>query len=159
MNTIQDLLGIYQAEGSLEWIGLRPVRGASMKVVETAEARPGDGLIGDRFSGTPTSKRQVTIIAAEHVEALASYMGRQQVCPTLLRRNLMVKGINIYALKNQRFRIGSVLLEYSGECAPCRKMEANLGPGGYQAVRGHSGITARVLEGGTLRVGDRVVVL
>ena len=49
-----------------------------------------------------------------------------------------------------------VLLEASGECHPCSRIEASLGTGGYNAARGLGGITARVVEGGVVRVGDRV---
>ena len=76
--------------------------------------------------------------------------------PEQLRRNLVVEGINLSALRNRRFRLGAALLEWSGECHPCSRMDEELGPGGYNAVRGHGGITARVLEGGTVRLGDAV---
>ena len=71
----------------------------------------------------------------------------------------MVRGINLGALKARRFRLGGALLECSGECHPCSKMERLLGAGGYNAVRGHGGITARVLEGGEVRLGDLLVPL
>jgi MOSC domain-containing protein YiiM len=76
------------------------------------------------------------------------------VNPQLLRRNLVVSGIPLIALKGRRFRIGEVLLEGTDACDPCSRMEAALGPGGYNAMRGHGGLCARIVEGGTIRIGD-----
>jgi MOSC domain-containing protein YiiM len=76
--------------------------------------------------------------------------------PARLRRNLVVEGIPLIALKGRRFRIGEVLCEGTAPCDPCSRMEAALGPGGYNAMRGHGGLCARILEGGTLRIGDAV---
>ena len=70
----------------------------------------------------------------------------------------MVSGLNLLALKGKRFRIGSVVLEYTGLCHPCSKMETALGPGGYNAMQGHGGITAKVVEAGELAIGDAVHV-
>jgi len=78
------------------------------------------------------------------------------VDPVGLRRNLVVSGINLIALKNARLQVGEAVLELVGPCQPCSRMEDTIGPGGYAAMRGHGGMTARVLVGGTMRVGDRV---
>jgi len=152
------LLATLPQRGRVEWIGLRPARGQPPHAVEWVDAGPGTGLEGDRFSGTARSKRQVTLIQAEHLVAVGSMLGRGPVEPALARRNLVVSGINLYALRNATFRVGSVLLEGTGPCAPCGKMEAALGPGGFNAMRGHGGITARVLEGGRIAVGDAVTL-
>ncbi len=87
--------------------------------------------------------RQVILIAIEDLAVTAAFLGIPEVAPELLRRNLVTRGINLMVLKDRRFRVGAALLEGSGECAPCGRMEAVLGPGSYNAVRGHGGITAR----------------
>jgi MOSC domain-containing protein YiiM len=92
----------------------------------------------------------------EDLAAIAAFLGLAEVGPALVRRNFVTRGINLWALKDRRFRVGAALLEGSGDCTPCGFMEENLGPGGYNAVRGHGGITARVVEGGEIRVGDVV---
>jgi MOSC domain-containing protein YiiM len=71
----------------------------------------------------------------------------------------VTEGINLLALKGRRFRVGEAVLETSGECHPCSRMEETLGVGGYNALRGHGGLTARVIKGGVIRVGDTVARL
>jgi MOSC domain-containing protein YiiM len=90
---------------------------------------------------------------------IAALLRRDGVEPALLRRNLVVEGINLLALKDQRFRIGAALFEGTGPCHPCSRMEEALGDGGLAAMRGHGGITARVLEEGRIAVGDAVEAL
>jgi MOSC domain-containing protein YiiM len=98
----------------------------------------------------------VTLIQAEHLAAIAAYLGLEAVAPDLLRRNVVVAGLNLMALKGRRFALGEAVLETTGECHPCSRMEEAFGPGGYNAVRGHGGITARVVHGGEVRLGDPV---
>lgn len=142
--------------GRVESIGLRPGRREPVQEVQETYARPGTGLDGDRYRGTPDSKRQVTLIQAEHLAAVASMLGKESVDPALVRRNLVVRGINLQALKGRPFRVGGAVLELTGDCHPCSRMEETLGPGGYNALRGHGGITARVVQEGPIRVGDVV---
>lgn len=141
--------------GRVEWIGLRLVRRGPVEAVQAAELDPAEGLMGDRYAGR-TGNRQVTLMQAEHLPAIAAYLGRVTVTPAQLRRNLLVAGLNLLAVREGRLRVGTALLQVTGPCHPCSRMEEELGPGGYNAVRGHGGLTARVLDGGTVRVGDAV---
>jgi MOSC domain-containing protein YiiM len=154
--TMAELLNTLPQQGRVEWIGLRPERRLPLQQVTEVQAVPGKGLIGDRFSGTVDSKRQVTLIQAEHIAAVASFMQMPYLDPGLLRRNIVVSGINLLALKDKQFQIGEATLEMTGPCHPCSRMEENLGPGGYNAMRGHGGITAKVVKEGVIRVGDSV---
>jgi len=145
----------FRAHGRVEWIGVRPLRRDPLVACETLAATPDDGLSGDHGRG---GRRAVTLIQYEHLPAIASLAGRATVDPAMLRRNLCVSGINLLALRDARFRVGEMLLEGTGLCAPCSRMNeaAILGPGGYNAMRGHGGITARVIEGGRFSLGDPV---
>jgi MOSC domain-containing protein YiiM len=154
---LQLLLDTLPQRGEICWIGVRPVRKGELLPLTAVEAITQKGLEGDHYSRIKGSKRQVTLIQQEHIDTIASIM-QMPVSPGLLRRNLVVKGINLRALKDKHFYIGDTLLEYTGECHPCSRMEQNLGPGGYNAVRGHGGITARIISGGWIRLHDELIV-
>lgn len=153
------LLNGPMAPGRVVWIGLRPQRRAPLAAVEAAELEAARGLVGDHFTTARNGPRQVTLIQREHLDAIASFLGVESVSPAQLRRNIVVEGLNLLALKERRFQLGAAELEWSGECDPCGRMEETLGPGGYNAVRRHGGITARVLRGGVMRLGDPVARL
>jgi MOSC domain-containing protein YiiM len=145
------LMTQFPRAGAVRWIGLRPARGVSMRAVDSAEAVAGKGLRGDRY-GSNGGKRGVTLIQAEHLPVIAALAGREVIEPARLRRNLVVSGLPLIALKGRRFRIG----EGTAPCDPCSRMEIALGAGGYNAMRGHGGLCARILESGTFRIGDAV---
>jgi MOSC domain-containing protein YiiM len=140
----------------LVWIGLRPAQGQPMQLVSGVQALEGRGLEGDRKAQRSGGERQVTLYQHEHLAVIASLLGRAGVEPQAMRRNLAVAGINVLALRARRFEIGSVVFQGTGYCAPCRRLEETLGTGGFNAARGHGGITARVLGGGWLRIDDEV---
>ncbi len=156
MADIQTMLRTFPREGSVEWLGRSPGRREPIEVVERVRVEVGTGIEGDQHSRSGRGKRQVTLIQREHLATVSSLLGRE-VMPEELRRNVVVSGINVWALKDRVFRVGTVLLQGTGPCAPCSRMEGNLGVGGYNAMRGHGGITARVLEAGQIALGDAVV--
>lgn len=125
---IAELIQTFPHSGELVWIGLRPARKEPMTIVNEVMADQRSGLIGDRYNGS-SGKRQVTLIQWEHLAVLESITGKM-ISPGILRRNLVIKGINLLALKNQKFCIGNAVFQTTGLCHPCSRMEEVLGPGG-----------------------------
>ena len=154
MMTLAELRQQFPVPGRVEWIGVRPAKDEPMATPHSVELKAGAGITGDRFAARRTDKRAVTLIQAEHVQAIAQLLQREALDPAELRRNIVVSGLNLLALKETRFQLGGAVLRMTGLCHPCSKMERRLGPGAYNAMRGHGGITACVLSGGIVSVGD-----
>jgi MOSC domain-containing protein YiiM len=151
------LFNNYPQHGKIDWIGLRPEKRKPIEVVNEAEIGE-KGIIGDRASKNSfNNKRQVTLIQKEHLDSVASFLGKEIIDPSLIRRNVVVSGINLFSLKNKKIIIGEAELEMTGFCYPCSRMEENLGKGGFNAMRGHGGITCRVIKPGKIKIGDIVI--
>jgi MOSC domain-containing protein YiiM len=155
-SSLHALMARLPQQGRLEWIGLRPARAVAMVAVQQVLV-DASGLVGDRHRSAG-GRRAVTLVQAEHLPVVATLARHPDLTPSTLRRNLVVSGLPLLALKGRRFRIGPCLFEATGPCDPCSRMEDALGPGGYNAMRGHGGITARVLVGGELQLGAAVGV-
>lgn len=159
MKTLRDLNAPPHVEGRVEAIIVRGAAREPARRIASTLAIAGIGLADDRLGqrgGAELSTRQVTLIQHEHLAVIAQLARVGEVDALGLRRNLVVSGINLLALKNARLQVGSALLQIVGPCQPCSRMEEAIGPGGYAAMRGHGGMTARVLEGGAIGLGDTV---
>jgi len=155
--SISQLIQNLPQQGTVEWLSIRPEKNKAVKIVDRVKASS-DGLDGDHYAGR-SGNRSVTLIQSEHLLVIASLLHREEVSPAELRRNIVVSGINLLALKDRRFKIGSAVLEMSGLCHPCSRMEKVLGEGGYNAMRGHGGITASVVIPGTITLKDKVELI
>ncbi|SLN14486.1 MOSC domain-containing protein [Pseudooctadecabacter jejudonensis] len=147
-----DMLARHAQAGRIEWIGLRPARLENLVSVQSA-ALTDSGLEGDHARA---GKRALSLIQAEHLPVIASLAGLDKVAPETLRRNVVISGINLTALRNHPVRIGEAIVEFTTVCAPCSRMEKTMGYGAYSAMRGHGGWCATVLQPGLITVGDMV---
>ncbi|MEL7258203.1 MAG: MOSC domain-containing protein, partial [Pseudomonadota bacterium] len=148
---LAELIRTHAGAGRVDWIGLRPERLTDLMAVSSAWIVK-DGLEGDHGR---SGKRAVTLIQAEHLPVIAALAHRKGVTAELLRRNIVVSGINLTSLRNHRIRMGEAELEITTPCAPCSRMEAALGPGGYNAMRGHGGWCAQVVSPGQVSLGSK----
>ena len=153
MPELRELTTTFPRVGRLEQILLRPARRDPVLEVPAALALAGRGLDGDRSAARMPRRpgggpRQVTLIQAEHLPVIAALLGLAAIDA---KRTL-------FKDRPLRLRVGEALLEITGPCEPCSRMEEVLGAGGYNAMRGHGGVTSRVISEGWLRLGDAVTV-
>jgi MOSC domain-containing protein YiiM len=139
--------------GRVEAILLRPARREG--VVSVPRVMLGaDGLEGDHASA---GKRALTFLQSEHLPVIAALAGLDALDPALLRRNIVVSGLNLLGFRKARLRIGDAVIEVTGPCPPCSRMEEVLGRGGYTAMRGHGGVYGEVVAPGAIFVGAGVL--
>jgi len=129
---------------------MRAERLADVVAVETADVTMG-GLSGDHARPGP---RALTLLQQEHLPVIAALAGLDAVRPHTLRRNIVIRGINLMALRHDRLRLGGAQIKLTKPCSPCSRMEKALSPGGYNAMRGHGGWYAEVLAEGRVALGD-----
>ena len=121
--------------------------------VSAVECVAGSGLVGDRFFGHKEGyKGQITFFSSEVYESLCKSLGVNDTPPSVLRRNVITKGVDLNHWIGKTFSIQGVVFEGAEECRPCYWMGSALAPGAEEAMRGQGGLRARILEGGTLRV-------
>lgn len=137
--------------GVVRAIRLAGPYGQPMQTVDTAVAVTERGFVGDRHSARkPGHRRQLLLVDQAELDLLELPGG-------VLKENLLLEGIPLESLQaGQRLHLGNeVVLELTEPCVPCSKLE-RIRPGLISEAWGHRGQLARVISGGTVRVGDAV---
>ncbi len=157
MEILRNLLGSATGSGEVMWLGTSAAPRA--EIISRQQVEVIHGGLEDDHHCRPGRRRQITLLQYEHLQALATLLDVERIFPEALRRNILISKVSVASLRYCRFQIGSAVLQGSGSCPPCSRMEENLGPGGYAAMLGHGGITATVVTPGTISIGDPVEVL
>lgn len=122
--------------------------------VPAAKCHAGRGLEGDRFYGyRPEYKGQITFFAWETYLAAKQTFNLPALSPAVVRRNVIVEGIDLNALIGRRFTLGGVEFEGTGEARPCHWMNDAVAPGAEDWLMGRGGLRSKVLSDGELHVG------
>ena len=138
-------------------VGIHVAKGRRLPVRDVAEveAEAGRGLVGDRYHGA--RHRHVSMQSAAALAEAGERLGRP-VAWNSTRRNVTVDGLEVPTAPGTRLRVGQALLEVVRVAAPCKLLDDSIGPGAQQALRRRGGSVLRILESGTIRVGDAVTV-
>ena len=138
--------------GIIYSIQLCPGHRRPMNVVDQAEAVENFGLRGDRHA-LPDSSRQVLFVEKEVLDGMG-------LVPAQVKENITTTGISMMNFRyGDRLLIGKeVIMEITKACAPCSRME-EIRPGLSRQLAGRRGMLARVISGGIIRHGDKIVLL
>jgi MOSC domain-containing protein YiiM len=135
-------------------------RGAPMTSLRSVEALAEGGLSGDRYAASINRRApdyQVTLIEAENIESFAEMTGLT-LTVEMPRRNIVTRGVNLNSLLGKRFSAGSAMFEGLELCEPCGLFARRTHREVLKFFVGKGGLRARIIAGGELSVGDRIIV-
>lgn len=132
-----------------------------VETIDHVEVGLDTGIHGDHRGATrpgKSNRRQITILRVEDWSAAIAELGRP-VSWEQRRANLLVEGVDLPQAPGAMVRVGAALFEITGECDPCRRMDA-VADGLQSALRPgwRGGRIARVIEGGRIALGDTVEI-
>jgi MOSC domain-containing protein YiiM len=130
-----------------------------MASILSVEALADCGLRGDRYAtdrGRKTPDSQVTLIEIENIEEFRESSGLYME-PDAPRRNIVTRGVKLNDLCGKRFSVGGATLEGIELCEPCGLFAQRTYKSVLELFVGKGGLRARIVTGGTIRVGDSVI--
>lgn len=128
--------------------------------VEQIECVAGHGIRGDRFYDYKADyKGQITFFAREVWDRVCSGFPHVQKSPGVLRRNVIVSGLDLNALIGEDFSLQGIHFRGTAHCKPCYWLDHAFAPGAERAFAGHGGLRAKILTNGRLTRGLAELIL
>ena len=119
--------------------------------VPAIECVAGRGIRGDRyFDFKDDYKGQITFFSAEVFDELCGALPMEVCSPSLPRRNVITRGVDLNELIGKEFEVQGVRFFGTQECAPCYWMDRVIAPGAKEFLKGRGGLRAKILSDGTL---------
>ena len=133
----------------------QPSGGFPLVEVPEIECVAGRGLRGDRYLDFRENyKGQITFFPFEVFEKLCANFGIHDKPAGVLRRNLIVSGIDLLSLIGREFEIQGVKFRGTQHCAPCDWMNIAFAPGAEQFLKDNAGLRAQILSDGMITIGE-----
>jgi MOSC domain-containing protein YiiM len=143
--------------------------GGSLQSLTEAELVADQGIVGDRYFQADGSRPEasLSLVESEQVEHLNAALG-SKLEPAETRRNIVTRGVSLNDLVGKQFSLGSVRVEGIELCEPCRYLAGRLESMHERdeitaaqivaALTHRAGLRARIIESGTVRVDDPILV-
>ena len=139
--------------GEIVALWLKRAHGRPMESVPAIELVAGKGIRGNLDQG---GWRHVTILGEEAWQTAIAELG-VDVDPSARRANVLVRGIDLYDTRGRTLKLGSTSIRIGGETRPCQQMDdAEMGLRQALSPRWRAGAFGQIVEGGSIRIGDRV---
>ena len=123
--------------------------------ISEIECVAGHGIRGDRFFDYRDNyKGQITFFSREVFDLMSGTFGLTNKSPGLLRRNLLVSGIELNELIGADFTVQGVQFRGTAHCKPCYWMNTAVAPGAEEFLANRGGLRARILSDGRVRLGE-----
>lgn len=119
------------------------------------ECVAGRGIRDDRFFDYRQNyKGQITFFSAEVFAEMSRHFGLADKSPGVLRRNVIVSGVDLIKLIGADFELQGVQFHGAAHCAPCYWMDTAFAPGAEKFLAGRGGLRARILSDGRISLGE-----
>ncbi len=117
-------------------------------------ASPATGFAATASTTTSSDYQgQITFFSEEIFRDLCTAFPQVQKSPGVLRRNVIVAGVDLHALIGKTFELQGVRLLGTAHCKPCYWLDQAFAPGTEAFLQGNGGLRARILTDGWIKTG------